>query len=311
MIRNNNKINSEIRQNIADDIVAQGVAYNGKVLQADFLARLYDLKSMPSTDYRPEYDNAYKDIKQHADRNPGDWAEDWVFTDERLNLLHCTDDEYMKFIGLTLLPLLRENDGSAERLATIYNTHLNPIGLGVNKADETKNGAPIYEVGALNLLHTKRAETVVAIKKYLDSTYVNKKIELMNKAIETDTDVAIGTGKELLETIFKSILKSRGAEADKYWTLPQLLKNTVAVLDLKQKGIEDAEQAERSVKQIFGGISSIVQGITELRNAYGSGHGKDSDFKGLDAVSARFYTGLVAEISIYLLGINGRMELDE
>lgn len=313
MIKNINtpRITKETRQEIADAITSQGLAYNGKVKQADFLNRLYNLKEMPSTDYRPEYNNAYKDIHQHADMNPQDWGEGWVFTDERLNLMHCTDEEYLKFLHLTTLHVLRENDGSAQELVNIYNKYLNKYGFGLAKENETRDGAPIYSIGALNTLQNVQVEKTIEIKKYLDSDYVHKKIDLMNQAVNEDTDVAIGTGKELLETICKSILKQRNVAADKDWTLPQLLKNTTSSMDFKPKGVENPENAERSIRQILGGVSSIVQGMTELRNSYGSGHGKDNDFKGLDSVYAKLFTGMVADTALFFLGVNGKTELEE
>ena len=306
-----NRINKETRQEIADAIISQGLAYNGKVKQADFLNRLYNLKEMPSTDYRPDYNNAYKDIHQHADMNPGDWAEGWVFTDERLNLTHCPDEDYLKFLHLTVLPVIRDNDGSAEKLVNIYNQFLKKHDIGLANGNESKNGASMYSIGALHMLQGFQVAKTVEIKKYLDSDYVHKKIDLMNKAANEDTDVAIGTGKELLETICKSILKQRNVLVDKDWTLPQLLKNTIANMDIKPKGVENPDNAERSIKQILGGISSIVQGMTELRNSYGTGHGKDNDFKGLNPVYAKLFTGMVADTALFFLGINGTTELEE
>ncbi len=313
MIKNNKpiKITKQTRQDIADAIINQGLEYNGKVKQADFLNRIYNLANMSSTDYRIQFNNAYKDIHQHADMNPGDWSEGWVFTDERFNLMHCPDDEYLKFLHMTVNPALRENDGSAEELVKIYNKYLNSHGIGLAKERLLKNGAITYSIGPLHLSQGVQAVKTAAIKKYLDYEYVHKKIDLMNAAVSQDTDVAIGTGKDLLETICKSILKQRDIKYDKSWTLPQLLKNTISNMDIKPKGIENPEVAERSVKQILGGINSIIQGMTELRNSYGSGHGKDNDFQGLDPSYARLFTGMVADTALFFLNINGTTELEE
>lgn len=50
-------------------------------------------------------------------------------------------------------------------------------------------------------LRVKKAE----IRKCLITEYVNNKINTINEALNRDTDLAIGTAKELLETICKSI----------------------------------------------------------------------------------------------------------
>lgn len=77
----------------------------------------------------------------------------------------------------------------------------------------------------------------------------------MNDAIRKDTDLAIGTAKELLETTCKSILKQKAVAVDSNWTLPQLLKTTTNALDFTPKEAANPESAERSLKQILVVIS--------------------------------------------------------
>jgi hypothetical protein len=108
-----------------------------------------------------------------------------------------------------------------------------------------------------------------------------------------------------LETICKSILKQRDLEFEKDWTIGQMLKKTTAVLDFRPKHVEDPAKAENSIRQILGGIGSIVQGIAELRNTYGTGHGKDAEFVGLESKYAKLIVGLVSEIAILYLSTNG------
>ncbi|MBL1411101.1 abortive infection family protein [Sphingobacterium faecale] len=306
-----NRITQEIRNEIADEIIAKNLIYNGKVRHSDFLNRLFDLKEMPSTDYRPEYNNAYKDIYQHADMNPGDWDKGWVFTDERLNLTHCADEVYLKFLDLTVNPAMRDNDGTAKQLIDIYNKSLKSIGIGFQQEIELQNGAPKYSRAILAELQSGQTTKSLEIKRYLDSDYVKQKIDLMNQNVDQATDIAIGTGKELLETVCKSVLKQKNVMTNKDWTLSQLIKNTITSLDVKPKTVANPENAERSIRQILGGIASIVQGISELRNSYGSGHGKDDDFKGLDPIYARLFIAMVADISLFILNLNGKAELEE
>ena len=117
---NTKKITTVSRRNIADALTLQKLWYNGRLKEADFLSRLFDLNSMASTDYRPEYNNAYKDIHQHADMNPGDWQPDWVFTDVRLNLMHSDDETYLKFLAETLHPSVRSDNGDTEKMVEVY-----------------------------------------------------------------------------------------------------------------------------------------------------------------------------------------------
>lgn len=123
----------------------------------------------------------------------------------------------------------------------------------------------------------------------------------MNEAVASDTDLAIGTAKELVETICKSILKKSKIEYSKDWNIARLLKETNNVLDFSPKLAKNPEKAEKSLRQILGGISSVVQGIAELRNSYGTGHGKEADFIGLESKYAKLIVGTVSEISIFYL----------
>ena len=94
-------------------------------------------------------------------------------------------------------------------------------------------------------------------------------------------------------------------EFNKDWKIGRLLKETNNILDLSPKYAKNPDDAERSFKQILGGISSVIQGISELRNAYGSGHGKEADFVGLEPKYAKLIVGVVAEIAIFYLATNG------
>ncbi|GGN13928.1 hypothetical protein GCM10010967_57690 [Dyadobacter beijingensis] len=305
-----NKITTVTRTSIADALTVGKLWYSGRLKEADFLNRIYDLSAMPSTDYRPEYNNAYKDVYQHADMNFGDWEPDWVFTDVRFNLMHCDDETYLKFLTETLNPNVRPDINDTNKVVGIYNKYLQPDGFQFYQTGEL-SGRPVFSWTRDGISQTRLVAKAVEIRKYIDTDYVNKKIEQMNKAIPNDTDVAIGTGKELLEIICKSILKQKNVDIDKGWTLQQLIKHTTNILDFKPKEADQPDAAERSIKQVLGGIATIVQGVTELRNAYGSGHGKDAEFKGLESKYAKLYVGVVAEIAIIYLATNGETVMVE
>lgn len=300
-IKQQNKITDITRRQIADEMSLNDLWYHGNSTEPDFLARLFDLKKMPSKDYR--YSNAYDDIYQHMVNNT-DWDSDWLYNDPRINLSYCDDDTYLRFLALTLHPRVRTDESQIHKLMEIYNKHLDNDGFEVIQTDEI-SGKPIFAcrqkvVGQAGLLAKK-----IEIKKYLNTEYVNSKIDIMNDAVRKDTDIAIGTAKELLETTCKSILKQKAVMVDANWTLPQLLRATTNALDFTPKEVANPENAERSIKQILGGISSIVHGVSELRNSYGTGHGKDADFKTLEAKYAKLLVAVVSEIVILYLSING------
>ena len=65
-----NKISQITRRNIFDILKIEDIWWAGKLDETEFLSRIYDLESMPSTD--PRYENAVGDIWQHRINNY-DW----------------------------------------------------------------------------------------------------------------------------------------------------------------------------------------------------------------------------------------------
>jgi hypothetical protein len=302
-MKQKNIITDVTRRQIADEMSLNNLWYHGNSTEPDFLARLFDLKSLSSKDYR--YTNAYDDIYQHMVNNT-DWDSDWLYNDPRINLSYCDDDIYLRFLALTLHPRVRTDANEIHKLVEIYNKNLDNDGFEVIQTDEI-SGKPVFIgcrklIGQAGLLAKK-----IEIKKYLNTEYVNGKINIMNDTVHKDTDLAIGTAKELLETTCKSILKQKTVAVDSNWTLPQLLKVTTSALDFTPKEAANPENAERSIKQILGGISSIVHGVSELRNSYGTGHGKEADFKALEVKYAKLLVAVVSEIVILYLSTNGEI----
>ncbi len=296
-----NKITDMTRQHIADEMHLGKLLYHGNQTEPDFLGRIFNLKGMKSRDGR--YDNAYDDIYQHMVNN-SDWDFDWIYSDPRINLLHSDDDTYMKFLSMTLHPRVRTDLEEVTKLVEIYNKHLDADGFEVAQTDEV-SGNIVYSGRQKSIGQANFTAKKVEIKKYLNTTYVNSKINTMTEAIHKDTDLAIGTAKELLETTCKSILKQKAKTIESDWTLPQLLKATTSSLDFTPKEADDPDKADKSIRQILGGITSIVHGLAELRNSYGTGHGKDANFKGLEIKYAKLFVGVVSEIAIFYLATNG------
>ncbi len=80
----------------------------GKLSEMDFLKRLYDLSALPSFDSR--FDNAEGDIWQHTINN-NDYEDDWVFEDERFQLLDGDDEVLLKFLCASFHPAVRVENG--------------------------------------------------------------------------------------------------------------------------------------------------------------------------------------------------------
>lgn len=96
-------------------------------------------------------------------------------------------------------------------------------------------------------------------------------------------------------------MEERRNEVDKNWDLLKLLKETTKQLQLTPDGIPDTINASRSIKSVLGSLTTVVQGLRELRNQYGSGHGKKANFKGLTTRHAKLSVGAASTLAIFLL----------
>lgn len=138
----------------------------------------------------------------------------------------------------------------------------------------------------------------------MSEEYVSQQISLMESSIDSAPHIAIGIAKELIETCCKSILEERQKTYDKALDLPKLMKETTKLLKLTPADIPNETKAATSIKQILGSLSSVVQGIAEVRNEYGSGHGKDGKFRGLQPRHAKLAVGAASTLAVYLLETN-------
>lgn len=135
-----NEISEVTRRAIIDFIVTSGIDWAGRLPEDDFLARLYDLTTMHSTDHRMR--NAAGDIRQHR-MNWSDWEDDWVFYDNRFNLLRASDDEFLRFLCETVHPVVRPDPDEARQLAAAYNKELAADGWSVVEAKKV-SGRPVF-----------------------------------------------------------------------------------------------------------------------------------------------------------------------
>jgi hypothetical protein len=135
-----NEISELTRRAIIDFITTSGMDWAGRLPEDDFLARLFDLSAMPSTDYRMS--NAAGDIHQHR-VNWRDWQSDWVFYDRRFNLLRAPDEEFLRFLCETVHPVVRPDPESAREVVGAYNRELSADGWTLVEA-KYMSGKPIF-----------------------------------------------------------------------------------------------------------------------------------------------------------------------
>tara|TARA_Y100001968_G_C18841508_1_gene473764 strand:+ start:192 stop:536 length:345 start_codon:yes stop_codon:yes gene_type:complete len=99
-----NKISEITRRDIFDFIQVENFWWAGRLEEIDFLSRIYNLQEMESYDSR--FENAAGDIWQHRINNY-DWEDNWIFYDDRFNLMKCDDSRFLNFLCEMIHPIVR------------------------------------------------------------------------------------------------------------------------------------------------------------------------------------------------------------
>lgn len=88
--------------------------------------------------------------------------------------------------------------------------------------------------------------------------------------------------KELIESCCKTILDNLGIEWNKTDDVPQLTSKTMDVLNLLPANVQETDQGAATIKAVLGNLRAILSKLAEIRNPFGSGHGKSASFQGLE-----------------------------
>lgn len=277
----------QTRLNIVDGLKMDQVVWPGALDDVEFLSRLYDLKSLPSHDSR--FKDAAGDIWQHTINN-NDFELHWVYTDNRFQLMDGSADIFLKFLCETIHPVVRPSRDEALKLVGHYNDQLKPVGWEIIE-EERIAGRPRFTYRAL-AHHGKnaliRGRTVADA---LDAGAIAQAIQRMEHAIEVDPDLAIGSAKELVESCCKTILAKCGVDAGKSDDLGDLTKRVIKELRLVPKDITDATRGAENIRRILQSLTQIPHHLAELRGLYGTGHGRDGLYRGLQPRHARLAVG--------------------
>ena len=290
------KISQLTRRDIIDAIIAEKINWAGRLEESEFLARIYDLVSLPSTDHR--FDNAARDIWQHRINN-FDWDDDWVFYDSRFNLLNGDDETLLRFLCETIHTVVRPDVTEAARLCQLYNQFLQNDGFQLMERTRL-SGKPVYIGRFVGVGLTPGISAARETLAGTDPGYIAQQITRMEAAVMNDPSLAIGTAKELVETCCKTILRERKIEFSKNADIPELVKLTSKELELTPSDITDKAKAADTIKRLLSNLGTITQGITELRNQYGTGHGKVAGAKGLGSRHAKLAVGASSTLTVFL-----------
>ncbi|MCO6435535.1 MAG: abortive infection family protein [Phycisphaerae bacterium] len=289
------RISEVTRRRIFDQLALERIPWSGRLNEPDFLARLYNLKGMGSTDHR--FGDAYGDIWQHRVRNL-DWEPDWVFTDRRFDLLRCPDERVLRFLCETMHPVVQPDEGVVGRLLGIFNDALANDGFQIVETTQI-SGQPVF-APCETIANPLTLGAAKAIAQVMSADYLSLQITRMQTSIHGDPELAIGTAKELIETCCKTILRERSKPFEDTWEVPKLVRATLEVLNLVPDNFPKEKEASDSIRKTLGNLAQLAQGAAELRKIYGTGHGKDASTTPPHPHLARLAVGAASTLAVFL-----------
>jgi hypothetical protein len=269
------------------------IYYWGKLDEITFLGRLYDLAKMPSTDGR--FKNAEGDIWQHTVNND-DWSFGWIFEDSRFSLSDGDDEYLLNFLCEVFHPAVRDESEQWQVCLKEINGLLKQDGYEIYEKSKL-SGRVVFDWRFCRTDDSVLIAQSESIKSFLDTEYVRSQIQLMTENIETAPHVAIGKAKELIETCSKAILDEQGISYQNGATVIQLMKLACGSIDLAPEN----EKGQEGARKVLSSLTTISQGISELRNLFGDGHGKSADFIHLPPRYARLAVGAAVVVGNFML----------
>lgn len=291
------RITEITRQAIFDEFTVRSIDWWGRLDDVSFLSRIFNLATLPSSD--PRYRTAAKDIHKHRIVNPEDWSDYWVFDDDRFNLRGTADDVFLEFLCETVHPAVRPDTDEARALISVFNDHLENDGFEIYESSSI-SGRPVFKAREVE-------SSIQPIMGFLEESlnpaafpYLSRQISRIKDAVSSHPESAIGESKELVEGCCKSILKDRGVSFQSGINLQKLVKLVSKELKLTPDDIPETAKASEKIRILLNNLASIVHIMSELRNAYGTGHGREFDSNGLTSRHAKLSAGAAITLVVFL-----------
>lgn len=154
------------------------------------------------------------------------------------------------------------------------------------------DGWTVNDQGHISGIYDPVGLSPESIAQVADPEALYEHLDRLRRAVgDADPALVIGSAKELVESTAKLIL----AKLDVQWNdrnddLPDLIGKAHEALGL-HPGKSVGPDGSKPVKRVLGGLTSVVLGLGELRNQYGTGHGPGAKRVGLQDRHARLAVG--------------------
>lgn len=256
-----------------DEMASSRTIWYGSLDEVQFLGRIWDLSSLPSTDSR--FKDAKGDISQHCINND-DWEIDWIYGDARFRLLTGEAAEFLQFLAQCVHPRVRRDADETERLVRFFNECLRPVGYELVVADSLPSlsgpSRSVYDPRAL--VSMRAAFPLAKYDRLSEPRVLSDYLRRIDDDVVADPPAAIAASKQLVESLFKQILADFGESYGPTDDLLNLYKQVGKVLKLNVDAVPEPVPGSQASQRALRSLVGVVQGLAGLRNQIGLGHGQ-------------------------------------
>jgi hypothetical protein len=118
---------------------------------------------------------------------------------------------------------------------------------------------------------------------------------------EVDPEDAVTAACSMVESVCRSILVELSLSLPARRDIDGLLKAVQEPLGLKPGQADLPQEIAADVRQVLSGLSTAAQGIGALRTHAGDAHGRERDFKRIDARIARLAIHAASTVALFLI----------
>ena len=163
-----------------------------------------------------------------------------------------------------------------------------------------KDGFEFTNGRIVSISRTASLSQVKHIAVEFSASHMTDQIARMEQSVEADPSLAVGSAKELVETCCRTILHDRNLQPVGNLDLSRLVKATLRELHLLPEDVSDRARGSDIIKRLLSNLATVTQGLAELRNLYGSGHGKEGRSRGLKPRHAKLAVGAATALTVFL-----------
>lgn len=137
-----------------------------------------------------------------------------------------------------------------------------------------RDGAPMDEEGNLFIGATPPVLPIERFDRLAEPRVLLDHLGRIEAGIDADPAAAIASAKELVESVCKFVLDDYGVAYGKTASLPDLYKAVAAELGLSRDAVPASAKGSQAAQRVLQNLMTAVQGLAELRNELGLGHGR-------------------------------------